>query len=73
MWVIIVEAYSKTIDVVFRILDWMKGRPKTKLQDKRSELEIASRAAQVKGDIHELVAIRAEIEDIDKRLKSGDY
>jgi hypothetical protein len=73
MWVAILEAYNKTIDVVFKILDWVKGRPKAKLQDERKELEIASRAAQIKGDLNEMVRIRAKIENIDSRLKSGNY
>lgn len=73
MWIAIVEAYSKTIDVIFRILDWMKGRPKAKLEARRDELEIASRAAQIKGDLDEMVRVRAQIEDIDSRLKSGNY
>lgn len=73
MWIAIIEAYNRTIDVVFRVLDWAKGRPKKKLEERRSELEEASRQAQVKGDVHELVAIRAQIEDIDSRLKSGNY
>ena len=73
MWVAIIGAYSKTIDVVFRILDWMKGRPKQKLEDRRTILEDESRAAQIKGDINEMRRIRAEIEDIDHRIKSGNY
>jgi len=73
MWVVILIAYNKTIDAVFRILDWMKGRPKAKLEDRRMILEDESRAAQIKGDIHEMVRARAQIEDIDRRLKSGNY
>jgi hypothetical protein len=73
MWAAIAIAYSKTIDVIFRILDWMKGRPKAKLEEQRDELEIASRAAQIKGDIYEMRRIRAQIENIDRKLKSGDY
>jgi len=73
MWVVIIAAYNKTIDVVFRILDWMKGRPKAKLEEQRDELEIASRAAQIKGDVYEMVKIRAKIEAIDRKLKSGDF
>lgn len=73
MWVVIVEAYNKTIDVVFRILDWTKGRPRGKLEDKRMVLEDESRAAQIKGDVHELRRIRAQIEEVDRDIKSlGD-
>ena len=73
MWIAILVAYNKTIDVIFRILDWVKGRPKAKLEDRRMILEDESRAAQIKGDVHEMVRIRAQIEDIDRRIKSGDY
>jgi hypothetical protein len=73
MWVAVLIAYNKTIDVVFRILDWSKGRPKAKLEDRRMILEDESRAAQIKGDVHEMVRVRAQIEDIDRKLKSGDY
>jgi hypothetical protein len=70
MWVVIVEAYNKTIDVVFRILDWTKGRPRGKLEDKRMVLEDESRAAQIKGDINEMRRIRAQIEEVDRDIKS---
>lgn len=73
MWLAILTAYNSTIAVVFRILDWLKGRPKAKLEDSRMILEDESRAAQIKGDVHEMVRIRAQIEDIDRRIKSGDY
>jgi hypothetical protein len=73
MWIAIVEAYNKTIDVVFRVLDWMKGRPKARMEESRKVWEEASRAAQIKGDIHEMQRARAEIEQIDRRLASGDY
>lgn len=66
----IVEAYNKTIDATFRVLDWMKGRPKKKLEDMRKELEDLSRAAQIKGDVHEMQRIRAQIEEVDRDIKS---
>jgi hypothetical protein len=73
MWVVIVEAYNKTIEVVFRILDWTKGRPRGKLEDKRMVLEDESRAAQIKGDINEMRRIRAQIEEVDRDIRSlGD-
>jgi hypothetical protein len=73
MWIAIIEAYNRTIDVVFRILDWMKGRPKAKLEDMRMLLEDESRTAQIKGDLNAMVRIRAQIENIDSKLKSGNY
>lgn len=73
MWIGILEAYNRTIDVVFRILDWMKGRPKKKLEDRRKELEVESRQYQLDGNLDQLRRVRGEIQDIDRRLQSGDY
>ena len=73
MWVGILEAYNRTIDVVFRILDWVKGRPKKKLEDHRKELEVESRQYQIDGNLTQLRRVRGEIQDIDRRLQSGDY
>lgn len=73
MWIGILEAYNKTIDVVFRVLDWVKGRPKAKLEDHRKELEVESRQYQLNGDLDQLRRVRGEIQDIDRRLQSGDY
>lgn len=64
-----VEAYNSTLKLTFRILDWLKLRPQKKLINKREELEAASRAAQIKGDVHELIRIRAQIEEIDRDSK----
>lgn len=65
-----IEAYNKTLDAAFRILDWVKNRPINKLKKSRKELEILSREAQLKGDINELHRIRAKIEEIDRNIKS---
>lgn len=73
MWTVILETYNRTIDVVFRILDWVKGRPKKKLEDHRKELEVESRQYQLNGDLSQLRRVRGEIQDIDRRLQSGDY
>lgn len=73
MWVAIIVAYNKTIDVIFRILDWANGRPRARLVEERRMLEEASRMAQIKGDLNELIRIRAQIENIDSRLKFHDY
>lgn len=72
MWVAIVEAYNKTIEATFRVLDWMKGRPRGKLEDRRMVLEDESRAAQIKGDVYEMRRIRAQIEEVDRDIKSFD-
>jgi len=70
MWLAILAAYNKTIDATFRILDWIKLRPKKKLEDRRKELEEASRVAQIKGDVYEMQQIRAQIEEVDRDIKS---
>lgn len=70
MITVFVQAYNKTIDAIFRILDWMKDRPKNKLTDKREELEVKAREAQILGDVNELRRIRAQIEEIDKDSES---
>ena len=72
MWIAIVEAYNKTIDVVFRVLDWKKGSPRRELEDRRKELEELSCAAQIKGDINEMQRIRAQIAKVDRDIKSLD-
>lgn len=72
MWIAVIEAYKRTIDAVFRVLDWMKGRPKRKLEDERKELEELNRAAQIKGDLHEMQRTRARIEEIDRLMQSID-
>lgn len=70
MWIAIVEAYNRSVDVVFRILDWLNGRPIAILKEKRKVQEDANRAAQIKGDINEMQRTRAEIEEIDRNIKS---
>lgn len=67
-----VEAYNNTLKLIFRIADWVKGRPQRKLASSREELEVASREAQIKGDIHEMQRIRAQIEEIDRDRESLD-
>lgn len=58
---------------ISRIWDWVNGRPKQKLIDKRMWLEEESRKAQLIGDLDGLRKAKAEINDIDKRLSTGDY
>ena len=72
MWIAIIEAYNKTIEATFRVLDWTKGRPRGKLEDRRIMLEEQSRAAQIKGDINEMQRIRAQITKVDRDIKSLD-
>jgi len=66
----IVEAYNNTLKLVFKVWSWMSDRPKQKLENKRKELEELSRVAQIKGDVHEMRRIRAQIEEVDRDLQS---
>ena len=70
MWLAILEAYSKTLDGIFRLSDWLKGRPYARLEDRRIILEDESRAAQIKGDINEMRRVRAKIEEIDRDIRT---
>lgn len=63
-----VEAYNKTLDMINRIWDWKKERPRKKLEEQRKELEEKSRQAQLIGDTDELTRIRAKIKEIDRQL-----
>lgn len=58
---------------VGRVWDWVNGRPKQKLIDRRMILEEDNRKAQLIGDLDALRKTRAEINDIDHRLATGDY
>lgn len=69
MWAII----GPFITLILKIWDWLKGRPKQKLENRRMILEEESRQAQLIGDLDALRKARAEINDIDRRLATGDY
>lgn len=73
MWAGIVEAYNNTLKMSFRFLDWLKGRPVARLEEKRKVWEEKSRIAQIQGDIYGMQEARAQIEEIDRRLRVGDY
>jgi hypothetical protein len=73
MWTAILEAYNKTLEGLFRFLDWLKGRPKARMEEKRKMWEDKSRQAQIAGDIHGMQEARAHIEELDRRLAIGDY
>lgn len=64
---------STAFALILRIWDLFSGRAKKKLEDRRLELEAASRQAQIDGDLDDLRKFRAEIDEIDRKLQSGDY
>ena len=66
----IIVAYNSTLEMLFRLLDWSKGRPYAQLEEARIVLEDDSRVAQIKGDVYELQRIRAKIEEIDRDMLS---
>lgn len=65
------------ITTVLEFIMWawerMSGRAKKRLQDKRVELEKESRRAQLDGELDTLRRVRGEIEEIDRKLFTGDY
>jgi hypothetical protein len=69
----ILGAIRATIELVLRIWGWVSGRSKQRLQNKRIVLEEQNRQAQLDGDLDALRKTRAEIEEVDRRLLSGDY
>ena len=69
----ILAAWAETVKLSLEIWDWVKGHPKRKLEQQRMILEDESLKAQLIGDLDALRKVRAQIEDIDKRLVSGDY
>lgn len=58
---------------ILKVWGWASGRSKKKLQNDRRVLESASRQALLDGDLNETRRVRAEIEEIDRRLERGDY
>lgn len=61
------------IELTLKIWGWVSGRAKKKLQNRRIELQEENRKAQIDGDINALRRTRAQIEEIDRRLDTGDY
>ena len=66
-------AITAFLTFIMKIWDWFKGYPKLKLENRRLVLQEESRQAQLIGDLDALRKARAEINDIDNRLDTGDY
>lgn len=65
------------ITTVLEFIMWVWGRisghAKQALQNKRVELEAESRRAQLDGELDTLRRVRGEIEEVDRKLSTGDY
>lgn len=66
-------AIGPAMEFVNRVWDYVKNRPKKRLEKRRRELEEESVRAQLDGDLHALYIKRAEIDEIDRRLSTGEY
>jgi hypothetical protein len=64
---------TAVIGLIMRIWDWLNGYPKKKLLDKRLALEVESRQHQLNGDLDGLRRVRAELQEVDRKLATGDY
>lgn len=69
----IIDLIRATIEFILRVWGWVSGRPKQQLHSKRVMLEEQSRQAQLDGDLDVLRKTRTEIEEIDRKLSTGDY
>lgn len=68
-----IEAYNKTLELVFRIWDRINNGPKKRLQKKIDELENENRQHQLNGDLEQLRRTRGQLEEARRRLALGDY
>ena len=61
------------IEFILKVWGWVSGRSLKQLKSKRLELQEKSRQAQLDGDLDVLRKTRAEIEEVDRRINTGDY
>jgi hypothetical protein len=64
---------ESVLSILIRVWDLFSGRAKRKLETKRWQLEQDSRQAQIDGDLDDLRRIRAELDEVDRKLRDGDY
>lgn len=69
----IIDLIRAAIEFILKVWGWVSGRSLQKLKNKRTELEAKSRQAQLDGDLDVLRKTRAEIEEVDRRIDTGDY
>lgn len=68
-----VEAYNKTLELVFRVWDKINGGPKKRMQARIDALEIENRQHQLNGDFEQLRRTRGQLEELRRRFALGDY
>ena len=73
MWLAIMTTWNQSIALAFRIWDYVNGRPRAKLEERRLLLEEESRTMQVTGDLVGLRRTRAQLEEVDRKLRTGNY
>jgi DNA polymerase/3'-5' exonuclease PolX len=69
----ILAAWAETVKLALRVWDYLSGRPRERLEQERIRLEDVSRQAQITGDLVGLRRARAQIEEVDRKLRTGDY
>lgn len=73
MWLAIMTTWSQSIALAFRVWDYVNGRPRARLNERRLVLEEESRTMQITGDLTGLRRVRAQLEEVDRKLRTGDY
>lgn len=68
-----VEAYNKTLELVFRVWDRISGGPKRRMQAQIDALEIENRQHQLNGDLEQTRRTRGQLEELRRRFALGDY
>ena len=69
----IIAMLTGAFEFINRVWGWVSGRAKKKLLNKREELEKESRRAQLDGELDTLRRVRGEIQELDRKLQSGNY
>ena len=67
------DAWSKTLELVFRIWDKISQGPKNRLLKKIDALELENRQHQLNGDFEQMRRTRGQLEEARRRLSIGDY
>lgn len=62
-----------SLEFILKVWGWVSGRSRQKLEQRRIALQDQSKQAQIDGDLDALRKVRAEIDEIDRRLITGDY
>lgn len=68
-----IDMIRAAIELILKVWGWVSGRSLQQLKNQRIVLEERSRQAQLDGDLDVLRKTRAEIEEVDRRINTGDY